>query len=140
MKLSPEQALSRLAAHDHGVLSTLHPDRGIDSVPVVYAVSAAGQLSIPIDTIKPKQSTNLQRIYNLDRDPRATLLVQQWNASDWSQLWWVRMELRVVTDPSAAAQDEMAQLLAQKYPQYSEQPFARVLVFDVMATTGWSAS
>jgi hypothetical protein len=33
----------------------------------------------------------------------------------------------------------LAALLAEKYPQYRDQPFARVLVLRVVALTGWSA-
>ena len=92
MRLTPDDVRQRLVAHDHGVLSTLHPERGIDSVPVVYAVEG-NLLGIPIDTVKPKASTNLQRETNAAADPRATLLVDQWNRDDWSQLWWVRAQI-----------------------------------------------
>jgi hypothetical protein len=34
----------------------------------------------------------------------------------------------------------LAALLAEKYAQYRDQPFARVLVFRVVDLTGWSAA
>ena len=37
MRLSAERARERLVAHDHGVLATVHPVRGVDAVPVVPA-------------------------------------------------------------------------------------------------------
>ena len=68
MRLTPEEARARLVAHDHGVLSTLHETRGVDSVPAVYAV-VDEYLAIPVDRVKPKASTRLQRARNLEADP-----------------------------------------------------------------------
>jgi len=92
----------RLTAHDHGVLCTRHPARGVDAVPVAYAIDADGYVGIPVDLVKPKSSTRLQRERNVELDPRATLLVERWDRDDWSQLWWARAELSwrpVVTTP-----------------------------------------
>ena len=139
MKLDAQHALHRLAGHDHGTLSTLHPERGIDSVPAVYALDGDSFLGIPIDTIKPKKSTNLQRERNLDGDRRATLLVDQWDASDWSRLWWVRVRLERI-DADAAHEARLADLLAQRYVQYRDKPFDHVMVFAIRSITGWSAT
>jgi hypothetical protein len=56
--LDRDEAARRLAHHDHGVLSTLHAERGIDAVPVVYALDD-DHIGIPIDIVKPKLSTRL---------------------------------------------------------------------------------
>ena len=138
MKITSDEALRRVALHDHGVLSTLHPERGIDSVPVVYAIDASGFVGIPIDTVKPKATTSLQREKNLVTDRRATLLVDLWDRSDWSRLWWVRVRLERVDDDENGA-ERLADLLAAKYPQYRDKPFARVMIFRVLAVTGWTA-
>ena len=139
MRLSSDVARKLLIAHDHGVLSTLHPARGIDSVPVVYAVDG-DLLGIPIDTVKPKLSTNLQRETNTAADPRATLLADHWNRDDWSQLWWVRVHLLAVTNPNADDVSRLADALASRYPQYADKPFARIMVFEISSMNGWSAS
>ena len=139
MRLSFDEALRRFHSHDHGVLSTLNPGRGIDSVPVVYGIDADGFVGIPIDTVKPKSSTSLQREANLEADRRATLLVDFWDHKDWSQLWWVRVRLEQMDDDiSRAAQ--LADVLASKYPQYSDKPFARVMIFSIKTVTGWTAT
>lgn len=138
MKLDRSEATRRLADEVHGVLSTLHPERGVDTVPVVYALDGEGWLGIPIDTVKPKQSTDLQREKNLAVDPRATLMVDHWDRDDWSRLWWVRARL-VRVDDSARA-DRLADLLAARYPQYADKPFSLVMVFRVESVTGWSAT
>lgn len=139
MKLSDDQAWARLSAHDHGVLCTVHPTRGVDAVPVAYAV-ADGHIGIPIDLVKPKASVRLQRERNLEADPRATMLIEHWDRDEWSRLWWVRVQLRWVGDDGARAEvlaEELAQRLAAKYPQYAGKPFVRVLVLRVEGIGGW---
>ena len=140
MKLDADESRSRLAAHVHGVLSTLHPERGPDPQPVVYAVSDDGHVGVPIDKVKPKASSRLQREKNLDADPRGALLVEHWDAEDWSRLWWVRADLEHVSDPSEELLEELGARLADTVPQYADRPFHRVLVCRITRTTGWSAS
>ena len=138
MRLADDEARARLAAHDHGILCTVHPERGVDAVPVAYAVDDDGYVGVPIDRVKPKASSRLQRERNLEADPRATLLVDQWDRDDWSRLWWVRAELRSeAADGRAAA---LAALLGERYPQYRDQPFDRVLVLRIVGLTGWAAA
>ncbi len=138
MRLAEEEAQARLAARDHGVLCTLHAERGVDAVPVVYVVDE-GDVGVPIDRVKPKASTRLQRVRNLETDPRATLLVDHWDRDDWSQLWWVRAELRWQAE-AAGREAALAAQLAERFPQYRDQPFARVLVLRIVGVTGWAAA
>ena len=79
MRLAEDEARARLAAHDHGVLCTVHAERGVDAVPVVYAVDDDGYVGVPVDRVKPKASSRLQRERNLETDPRGTLLVDHWD-------------------------------------------------------------
>lgn len=144
MKLSIDESLRRLSTHLHGVLSTLHPSRGVDAVPVVYALSHANNkgahhLGIPVDLVKPKSSTRLRREDNLAADPRASLLIDHWDEADWTQLWWIRAELTWNADPQPDLVDELTAALVARYPQYDSAPFAKVLVFRVGTVTGWSA-
>lgn len=132
-------ALNLLRSHSHGVLGTLHAERGIDLTPVVYATD--GQvLGSPVDVVKRKASTRLQRQRNLEQDTRATLLVEQWDRNDWSKLWWVRAELRWVGESTSEHDDMLATMLSESFSQYRDKPFAAMLVFDVVRVTGWSAS
>jgi len=131
-------ARTRLERADHGVLSTLHPTRGIDSVPVCFVVDG-DLVAIPIDSIKPKRSTRLGRLRNLEGDPRATLLVEHWNFDDWSKLWWVRASL-LLTDVDTETRSELTQRLAAKHPQYAEGGIASVIPLRIVDLVGWSAS
>ncbi len=139
MRLAENEARSRLASHDHGILCTLHAERGVDAVPVVYAVldEYAG---VPIDRVKPKAGGRLQRERNLALDPRATLLIEHWDRDEWSQLWWVRAELRwqmAGPEPRTAA---LAAQLADRFAQYRDQPFERMLLLRIVSVTGWTAA
>lgn len=138
MRLTEDDALARLRAHDHAILCTSHPERGIDAVPVCFAVNG-NDVGVPIDSVKPKASSRLQRERNLERDPRATLLVEHWDPVDWTQLWWVRANL--ICEPDTADRAAaLSGLLADRYPQYRDQPFVRVLVLQIVGVSGWAAS
>lgn len=140
MRLAADEAMSRLVAADHGILCTVHALRGVDAVPCVFAVGGDGSVGIPVDRVKPKSSSRLQRERNLESDSRATLLVEQWDREDWSQLWWVRASLVWEPDPSAEREEELAALLAERYVQYRDRPFDRVHVLRVVEVTGWAAT
>jgi Pyridoxamine 5'-phosphate oxidase len=139
VRLDDDEARGRLAAHVHGVLATVHAERGVDAVPVVYTCGD-GVVAVPIDRVKPKTSTRLQRERNLEKDPRATLLVEHWDGDDWSRLWWVRAELLWQPDPDPALVDTMAGRLAAAHVQYRDRPFVGLLVLRLIAATGWAAS
>jgi len=109
-------------------------------VPIVFAVDEDDYVGVPVDHVKPKSSSRLQRERNLEADPRATLLIEHWDSDDWSQLWWVRAELHRVADPSPGRVADLAARLAGRYPQYRAQPFTRVLVLRIVDVTGWAAS
>jgi PPOX class probable F420-dependent enzyme len=138
MRLAEDDARARLAAHDHGILCTVHAERGVDAVPVVYVVDDDGYVGVPIDRVKPKSSSRLQRERNLETDPRGTLLVEHWDRHDWSQLWWVRAELRRQGDAADRAA-ALAARLAERFTQYRGRPFDRVLVLRIVGVTGWAA-
>ncbi len=140
MRMSADEARARLGVHVHGVLCTLHPERGPDPTPVVYAIGDDGHVGVPVDQVKPKASARLQRERNLATDPRASLLVEHWDPADWSRLWWVRAQLEHVADPPDALSDDLAGRLAGAVPQYADRPFHRVLVFRVVDVTGWAAA
>jgi hypothetical protein len=121
-------------------MCTVHRERGPDAVPCVYVVDDDGHVGVPVDTVKPKASSRLRREDNLERDGRAALLVDHWDADDWTRLWWVRANLQHVPDPSPALVDDLADRLARRIPQYADKPFSRVLVCRISSVTGWAAS
>ncbi len=132
-------ARTRLERADHGVLSTLHPTRGIDSVPVCFVV-AGDVVGIPIDTVKPKRSTRLGRLRNLEADPRATLLVEHWDADDWAALWWVRVSLLHTEVDAEPARASSPRCSSTKYAQYENGGIESVVALRLVALTSWDAA
>jgi len=107
-------------------------------VPVVFAC-VDGTIAIPIDIVKDKSTVQLQRSKNLENDPRATLLVERWDRDDWSQLWWVRVEMRSIAS-SAETRQGLATRLVEVFEQYRDTRFADLLTFEIVSISGWSAS
>ena len=137
MRLSRARCENLLGRSERGVLATSHATRGVDAVPVCFAVDDA-RLAVPVDRVKPKASVDLQRSRNLDRDPRAALLCDHWDPTDWSRLWWVRVSLERVTG-TAVERSTLESWLRLKYRQYQSHPFAGLLVFRITGIIGWSA-
>ena len=131
-------ALDLAAGADHGVLGTLGHDGHADLVPACFAIDG-DVVGIPIDQVKPKAGTRLQRERNLERDPRATLLVEHWDAADWARLWWVRLRLERSSEAGSVVAGLEASL-RRRYPQYADTPFVSILTFRIKAVSGWSAS
>ena len=139
MRLSKDECWSRVRAADHGVLCTTGAGQTIDAVPVCFAV-VSKVIVTPIDRVKPKTTTDLGRLKNLERDATATLLCEHWNRQDWSQLWWVRVHLaRRSGHGNDPLLDECEGALRDKYAQYRDEEFAELVLFDVMSLIGWAA-
>lgn len=132
VRLNVDECWERLGASGHGVLATVHPERGVDAVPVVY-VEAQRNLILPIDTVKAKTTVRLQRLTNLELDPRCVLLVEHWDREDWFKLWWVRVH--GTATPTDAVYQEL-----DRFEQY-RQPGAVVGNLRLTPTeiTGWTA-
>ena len=138
MHLDRDEALRRATSADHGVLATLNGTGVADLVPACFAI-VGGSLAVPVDSVKPKRSTALGRIRNLERDPRASLLVEHWDPADWSRLWWVRLAL-VRREVTGRAAEALEQGLRARYPQYAAGPFVALLTFEIESVGGWSAT
>ena len=138
MHLDRPEALRRATAADHGVLATLDRNHGARLVPACFAIDE-DRLAIPIDSVKPKGSTALGRVRNLERDPRASLLIENWDPVDWSRLWWVHLQL-VRTDEPDDQVARLERLLRERYPQYRDGPFIEILTFRIENAGGWEAA
>jgi PPOX class probable F420-dependent enzyme len=141
VRLSTDECWSHLRAADHGVLCTINEKSTVDAVPVCFAV-VSKVIATPVDRVKPKETTELARLKNLERDASASLLCDQWDRDDWSGLWWVRAQLvrRSPHDVSRSLLEECDAALRGKYHQYRDADFADVIVFNVKSLTGWSAA
>jgi hypothetical protein len=141
VRLAIDECWRRLRSSEHGILCTTGSRKTLDAVPVCFA-TVSELIATPIDRVKPKDTTELGRLRNLDREPTATLLCEHWDRDDWSRLWWVRAHLvrRSRHDLSDALLQECDAALRRKYPQYRDAEFAELVLFEVRTLTGWSAA
>ena len=97
-------------------LATIAADGRPHLVPVCYAL-ADGAIVIPVDE-KPKRSRNLERVRNIERDPRVTLLFDRY-ADDWTQLAWVRVDGRASVLPLGEQRPGALAALRARYALYA---------------------
>lgn len=104
-----------------GHLATTGADGTPHVVPVCF-VLAGGCVYSVVDE-KPKRTTRLQRLRNIEARPRAALVIDRYN-EDWSRLAWVMLRGPASVlengDEHAAALDA----LRAKYAQYREMGLA----------------
>ena len=141
MRLTNNLCWEHLRGAGHAILSTSNPKGTIDAVPVCFAVSGK-LIATPIDRVKPKDTNELGRLKNLDKENRATLICDHWSRHDWSQLWWVRAHLvrRSNHDLGDKVRDACEAALREKYEQYRGTDFEELIVFNVKTLVGWSAA
>lgn len=138
MLLSESECFAHLATSRHGVLATVHQVRGVDAVPVVYAVHH-GCVVLPIDRIKAKRTLTLQRVRNITRDSRCLLLIEGWE-EDWTRLWWVQVHGRAAILDSVTTERAL-KVLIERYPQYGrEGAVVAALGLWPQRLSGWAAT
>ena len=128
----------RFASSAVARLATVRPDGAPHVVPLVFALVDSTVYSA-VDA-KPKRTSALQRLANVRVEPRCALLVDHYE-DDWSRLWWVRADgTAAVVDQPPAEHPGLA-ALAERHPQYREQPPAGpLLVVTVQQWSGWSST
>jgi PPOX class probable F420-dependent enzyme len=120
-------------------LATVGADGEPHLVPVCFAL--AGDTVFSAVDHKPKRTSRLRRIANIDATGRACVLVDEYDDADWARLWWVRLDCsaRLVEDPAEVARARS--VLVGKYPQYANTPpSGPVIALDITRWTGWSAA
>ena len=140
----PRQSIEHLLDHwPVARLATLGADGRPHVVPIVFTREGSQILSA-VDA-KPKSGRELARVRNIERQPLVSLLLDDY-ATDWSRLWWIRVDGMgsVLRDADAP---EMAVALAglrRKYPQYQEtSPLVEpptLLRVRITAVRSWCAS
>ena len=112
-----------LEAHRLGHLATTAPDGAPHVMPVCYALDDEALYFVADEKPKRRPARELLRLRNLRANPRAAVVVDDWD-EDWTRLAWVlvRGSARIVSDP--AAHGTAVGLLRARYPQY------RAMVLD----------
>ena len=136
--LGPEAARRLFVAARVARLATVDAAGRPHLVPIVFAVHQQTVFSA-VDA-KPKRTTDLRRLRNVEVNPAVSVLVDHYDDADWTALTWARADGRGrMLPPEHPQAREAVELLAGKYPQHAEQPPAGpVLAIDVEHWTGWS--
>jgi PPOX class probable F420-dependent enzyme len=106
-----------LEAHRVGHLATAGADGAPHVIPVCYALDGAALYFVADEKPKRGAARDLLRLKNLRANPRAALVVDDYD-EDWTRLAWV-----LVRGPAAAVEEPAAhagalRLLRARYPQY----------------------
>jgi PPOX class probable F420-dependent enzyme len=134
----PDDARRRVTDARVARLATVRPEGAPHVVPVTFALVDDDRLVTAVDA-KPKTTQRLQRLVNVEAEPRVGLLVDHYD-EDWQQLWWVRLDgvARVVREEPERS--GMIEPLLVKYGQYADAPpTGPVVVVDVSRVRYWSA-
>lgn len=137
MALSQEDALERFRSARVARLATVSNVCEPHLVPVTF-ISWGDVVVIAVDH-KPKTTNNLKRLRNIKATGRASLLVDEYNDSDWTQLWWVRVDGRARVIDAEPDRSRLAERLSSRYEQYREQPPAGpVIRVEIQSVHGWA--
>jgi len=119
-------------------LATVCP-RGLPHiVPITFAID--GDTIVTAVDHKPKTTTSLQRLKNVESHPVASVIIDHYD-DDWSHLWWIRAdgEARIVV--GGDAHEQAVSRLADKYQPYRERPpRGPVIALTTTHWATWSAS
>jgi len=112
-------------------------------VPMVFVV--AGETIYSAVDAKPKSSTALRRLANVRVHPAVAVLVDHYDDTDWTALWWARADGTArVLDVAGSDTDESVsaiEALVLRYAQYrARRPAGPVLAIDVERWSGWASS
>ena len=146
MRLDAGAARRLFAGSAVARLATVTPAGHPHIVPVTFVLDsrpAQGDWVYTAVDHKPKSTTRLQRLRNIQAHPGVALLADHY-ADDWTRLWWVRADGEAaVLGAAAEAAGAVGplRLLAARYPQYAAQPPAGpVIAVRVDRWTGWAAA
>ncbi|MBV1930671.1 MAG: pyridoxamine 5'-phosphate oxidase family protein [Porticoccaceae bacterium] len=148
MELSSETIELKLNHWPVARLATINPDASPHQAPVVF-VWHGRKIWSPVDG-KPKRQAQLVRVKNALARPVGSLLLDEYQ-DDWSQLWWLRVDVKIkvidLKTASDATKIDTAQAIAaleKKYPQYQNTSALRepatLLLMTPSGYSSWRAS
>jgi PPOX class probable F420-dependent enzyme len=118
-------------------LATVTPEGMPHLVPVVFALRD-NVVYTAVDA-KPKTTHRLRRLANIERNPRASVLVDHYT-DDWTQLWWVRVDGAAAIYSDGEALHTGYELLRAKYAQYQSVSLdGPVIAVTVRRWASWHA-
>ena len=131
-------ALARLERSPIGHLATVRADGSPHLVPITFALDS--ERIVHMVDQKPKTTTRLQRLANIEANPRISLLVDHYD-DDWARLWWVRVDGMAQVVEDGTEWEAARQALASKYHHYQDiPPSGPAVLITIAEISGWAAS
>lgn len=118
-------------------LATSTPGGDPHLTPVTFARFGSGLVTM-IDH-KPKTTARLQRLVNIEHDPRVSVLADHY-ADDWDSLWWVRVDGRARLQTQGPIWAAGRDALIEKYAQYRDRPPDGTAIVVSIDRVSWWAS
>ena len=116
----PDWVLEALATARVARLGTTGDDAAIRLVPICFAL-VGNHLVSAVDH-KPKRVGQLRRLDDMTARGEATVLVDHYDDTDWTQLWWIRVRgAAEVLDAESTASVQALDELCRKYVQYAQR-------------------
>ena len=139
--MDSDEAWARVRAARVGRMATVTRSNRPHVVPFVFVLVQHGDAQVAYWAVdhKPKRSTELKRIRNIEANPAVEFVVDGYE-EDWERLWWVRCSgtARVVDD---GERRQALKALQNKYPRYrNDPPDGPVVAIDIAAIDGWAGS
>jgi PPOX class probable F420-dependent enzyme len=136
--MDEREAQARFGAARAARLATVRPDGAPHVVPVVFALDG-DTVWLVVDE-KPKRHRRLQRLVNVEVEPRVSLLVDSYD-EDWGRLWWVRVDGRARIVDGGPELERAVGFLVDRYPQERDPlPRGPALAVEVERWHYWSAA
>lgn len=137
-----DEAWARVSSARVGRMATVTPEHRPHVVPFVFALAERGSDRVAYWAVdrKPKRSTDLKRIRNLEENPAVEFVVDGYH-EDWERLWWVRCSGKARVVVSETERRSALRALEDKYPQYGNgPPDGPVFAIDIEAIQGWEGT
>lgn len=89
---------------------------------------------------KPKTTQRLQRLINIEHDPRVSLIVDHYS-EEWDELWWVRADGTATVHHQDELWARARDSLADKYDQYAKRsPQGPAIIVRVERLRWWEST
>ena len=132
--MEPEICRQLFSTQPVAHLATTGP-KGPHVVPIVFAVS--GNTIVSIVDHKPKRSSRLKRLANIEANSAVSVLVDHYS-DDWGRLWWVRADGTASILESGRDHAAAVDLLVARYEQYHDRPpHGPAINISVTRWSGW---
>ena len=137
-----DEAWERVRSARVARMATVTPEHRPHVIPFVFALAERAPDLVVYWAVdrKPKRSTDLKRLRNLEQNPAVEFVVDGYDES-WERLWWVRCSGTARVVDSEPERRSALRALAGKYPQYAiAPPEGSVVAIDIETIDSWEGS